>query len=203
MMPARRVAAPMRAVCSGVPPTGFSQNRCLPASAAAMQSCSWSMFGAVTVTTSTSGCSTTRRQSPLASSKPNEDAASSQRAATLSAHTTSRGSYVRSGNSVGMRRYERLWAWPIHPKPITPTPIELPLSHDTRGAAPPEPPWPSRSLALAGPDGFAAAQPCSRVVIGTRGSVVIPAQDSRTQWWAGSSQNAIERSSPGPASTLR
>ena len=40
-------------------------------------------------------------------------------------------------------------------------------------------------------------------VIGQRGSVAIPSHDWRTQWWVGSSQNAIERSPPGPASTFR
>ena len=49
--------------------------------------------------------------------------ASSRRAGTLSAQLTSTGSKARSGNSVGMRRNDRLCAWPIQPKPITPMPI--------------------------------------------------------------------------------
>ena len=40
-------------------------------------------------------------------------------------------------------------------------------------------------------------------VMGTRGSVGTPVQESRIQPWAGSSQKAIDRSSPGPARTFR
>ena len=58
----------------------------------------------------------------------------------------------------------------------------------------------------------AQAPPCHRrgrhvrlvgPVIGQRGSVGMPTHDSRTQWCVGSSQNAIDRSSPGPARTFR
>ena len=41
------------------------------------------------------------------------------------------------------------------------------------------------------------------LVIGTRGSVAMSVHESRTQWWVGSSQNAIDRTPTGPASTLR
>ena len=40
-------------------------------------------------------------------------------------------------------------------------------------------------------------------VTGHRGSISMPDQVSRIQAWAGSSQNAIARSSPGPAITFR
>ena len=91
MTPARRAAAAMRTVCSGVPPTGFSQKMALPTSAVETHSSSWSMFGAVITTTSTWSSSTTCRQSSVADAKPNAPTAWSRRAATLSAQATSRG----------------------------------------------------------------------------------------------------------------
>ena len=104
MTPASRAAAAMRTVCAGVPPTGFSQKTCLPAAPAATHSSSWSMFGAVTTTTSTSSLSITSRQSSVAAANPNDSVACSRRAATLSAQMARRGWYVRSANSVGRRR---------------------------------------------------------------------------------------------------
>ena len=44
--------------------------------------------------------------------------------------------------------------------------------------------------------------PCADV-IGTRGSICCDFHESRIQWWLGSSQNAIVRSSAGPANTFR
>ena len=82
----------MRTVCSGVPPTGFSQNTCFPAAAAATAISSWIMFGPQMVTTSTSGAATSSRQSPTARSNPKEPVAMSRRAGSLSAHTASTGS---------------------------------------------------------------------------------------------------------------
>ena len=90
------------------------------------------MFGAAMKTTSTSGSSTTARQSAAARANPNEPTASSRRSGSVSPQTTSSASKSRSANSVGMRSSERLWAWPSQPKPITPTPI--------RRRAPPAPP---------------------------------------------------------------
>ena len=47
----------------------------------------------------------------------------------------------------------------------------------------------------------------SRVLVrrswGSADRAAIPSQLARTQWWVGSSQNAIVRSGAGPASTLR
>src|ERR1700754_4142065 len=65
----------------------------------------------------------TARQSASARAKPNERTASSRRSASVSPQTTSSASNSRSGNSVGMRSSERLWACPSQPKPITPTPM--------------------------------------------------------------------------------
>jgi len=90
--PARRTARSARAVWSGVPPTGFSQNTSFPASAAASTSSRWSMFGAAIQTASTAGSSITRRQSPVARSNPNAATASSATPGAGSAQTTSRGS---------------------------------------------------------------------------------------------------------------
>jgi hypothetical protein len=91
-----------------VPPTGFSQNTCLPAAQAASISSTWSMLGAAIITMSTSASSMTRRQSCVPFSNPNERIASSVRAGTASAQTTSRESNSRSSNNVGMRSIDRL-----------------------------------------------------------------------------------------------
>src|SRR3954454_1187309 len=129
-----RAARSARAVCSGVPPTGFSQNTCLPAAAAASTSSTWSMFGAATYTTSTAGSSITARQPASARAKPNERTASSRRSGIVSPQTTSSASNSRSGNSVGMRSSERLCACPSQPKPITPTPMRRRARPVTAGA---------------------------------------------------------------------
>jgi hypothetical protein len=68
MTPAVRPARSIAAVASGSMPTGFSQNTCLPAAAAASTISRCSAFGAVTSTTSTSGRVTSSRQSAIASS---------------------------------------------------------------------------------------------------------------------------------------
>ena len=81
------------------------------------------MLGAAMKTTSTSGSSTTARQSTDARANRNEATACSTRAGSVSLQATSTGSYVRSANSVGIRSSERLCACPSQPKPITPTPI--------------------------------------------------------------------------------
>jgi hypothetical protein len=90
--PARRTARSACTVCSGVPPTGFSQNTCLPASATASTSSTWSMLGAAIHTASTAGSSTTRRQSSVPRAKPNDATASSAAPGAGSAQISSTGS---------------------------------------------------------------------------------------------------------------
>ena len=63
-------AAAMRSASSSVNPSGFSQWTCFPASSAASAISQWSLLGVVMETTSTSGSSTTARQSSVAFSKP-------------------------------------------------------------------------------------------------------------------------------------
>ena len=67
-------------------------------------------LGAAMNTTSTSGSSTTRRQSADPRLYPNDSIASSTRAGTVSLQITSSGSNPRPGNSVLILCMERLWA---------------------------------------------------------------------------------------------
>ncbi len=113
-----------RTVCSGVPPTGFSQKTCLPASAAAIAmrlvqhvrraDADDVDVGVVDdlapVGGAPLGTRTTRRPRRRA-------------LGTLSPQMISSGSNVRSGNSDGDAGVaDRVCAWPIQPKPMTPIP---------------------------------------------------------------------------------
>ena len=159
---------------------GFSLKTALPAAVAASIIGMCSMLGAVTHTASTSSAPTASSQFSTDRSNPKSSTARARRDSSVSAQTTSRGSTDRSGNSEGIRNIDLLCAWPIQPRPRTATPTCFFMGAITYFFTRPE-----------------------ADVIGNRGSCSIPAHDARIQCWSGSSQNAIVRSSPGPAKTFR
>ena len=103
MTPARRTASATASVSSTPRPTGFSTQRCLPASAAATATSRCIAFGTVMLTTSTAGSSSTARQSATVRSKPTRSACA-RRVSLMSAATTSRGFTPASGKCSSIRR---------------------------------------------------------------------------------------------------
>jgi hypothetical protein len=125
-----------------VPPTGFfSQNTALPAAAVAFTTSVCSMLGAVTQTASTSGASTSSRQSATARSKPKLSVASRRRSGSVSAQATRLVRSPLSWKIEALRASDRLCAWPIHPKPITPVRISRGLVTPGPSRRRPGPTW--------------------------------------------------------------
>ncbi len=186
----------MRPVCSGVPPTGFSQKTCLPACGRGDADLLVEhVRGRDVTTTSTSGWSMTslpvdRSPRRTRSRRRHGD----DGPAALSAHSTRCGVEGALGEQGG----EADGTNGCGPGPSSrarPPRSRSPASAaHVRGSRSP--------LAFSRP--FRPRRAAHEVpVMGHRGSAGIPAHVSRTQWWAGSSQNAMERSPPGPARTFR
>ena len=98
---------------------GFSQYTALPASSAARAISAWSAFGAVIATTSISGSSASRRQSPVDRSNPSAAADRRAAASSMSARHRSFGSTGRS-NSPPTERNAFAWHLPMNPAPMSP-----------------------------------------------------------------------------------
>src|SRR5262245_53891967 len=113
----------MRSPSAAVAASGFSQNTCLPAAAAAIAIGACRKLGAAMLTRSTSGLATTSSQSAVHASKPSRAAAAFATASSASATRTRRTSGTSGPQYVRALVYAMACARATLPAPIRPTRI--------------------------------------------------------------------------------